>query len=418
MIQQTRTVAAIDVGTTKIFCLVARQGRKGELEVAAHGLGTSQGVRKGNVVDVETTRQAIRRALAQVEERLGGPLREAYVGITGAHVSFQNRWDTIQAGDRGVITARDISQVPHSVAETAQEEGRTVIHALPISYSLDGRNGIRNPLGMHSRQLQVESHVVTASQEAAERLRQAVEGAGIRIRGLVLEPLADALALLTPREMETGVALIDVGGGTTDLVVFKNGAVRFSAVIPVGGFHFTNDIAVTYGTPYEAAEKAKLEHATTEAEEARPDEDVFLPIPGKRTPLRVARRDICQLVRERGRELVRIVAYKLRQAGVGDVSDLRLVLTGGACTLPGLEGLFRRGITTRVRVGAPDRMDLRGLPEELKGPAYTTGVGLLLWAAQHNGRDRQEEQAAAQAREKAAGNGGALSRLVRKILPR
>ena len=383
--ENEKLLTAIDVGTSKVCTIVGRKTGPREFEVLAHSVVPCDGLKKGNVADISSTGKAIRASIEEVEQRSGVHVRSAYVGVTGAHIAFENRWQPMEwAGQRGVVTVDDLSRVPAAVAASGTPEDRKLLHIIPMSYSVDGQRGIRNPQGMHSRSLEVETHVVTGGSSFVEQLVKAVESSGIVVEELVLEPLASSEAVLTGEEREEGVALVDVGGGTTDVVVFKNGSISYTAAIPVGGYQFTNDISVTYNTSYAVAEAAKLVYAHTEPYAVRPQEEVSLEVIGRSLPLKVPRRDICQLTRERAQELVRLIMLRLQEAQVEDTSNVRLVITGGTSNLPGLQEFMRRTLTNHVRIGVPD--GLGSIPADLKAPAFSTGVGIFLWALDNQGR--------------------------------
>ena len=376
---ETGVVAAIDVGTTKICTIVGRKVGTKDIQVLGHSTVPCNGLRKGNVSDIAATAKALRESVQEVEQSSGYRIESAFIGVTGSHVSFENRKDRMESnGGSGLITADDINRNPQSLATSHNESGREIIHAIRMNYSLDGENGIRNPIGMHSHDVQVETHVVSGRTSFIKKLEEAVESAALKINGLVLEPLASGLAVLTPAEKETGAFIVDIGGGTTDVVGFWRGRVRYSGVIPVGGFQFTNDIALTYNTPYEAAETAKLRYASTEFQALSSDNEVSLPVIGRDAELRVPRADICQLARERAQELASLVKIKLDEAQIEDPPAMRVVLTGGTSNLPGLPALMQRNLQIPVRHGVPN---VRGsIPDKLKDPAYATSVGILLWA--------------------------------------
>ena len=383
MTQDASIIAAIDVGTTKVCTIIGRlTGSKG-VEVLAHSVVPSEGLKKGNVQDASAAGSVVRESIRAAKQKAGVSVQSAYVGVAGAHISFENRQDVMEwAAKRGVITAHDLMQVPQTVSSNINEPGRRMIHAIPMAYSLDGEQGIRTPLGMHTRNLEVETHLVTGASSYLDKLVEAVENAGVQVKELVLEPLASSEAVLSLQEKERGVALVDIGGGTTDVVVFKNGSMCYTSVIPVGGYQFTNDICLTYNTPYEAAEAAKLEYAHTEPYVVRSLEKISLPVVGRTTETRVLRRDICQLVRERAQELVRLIKLYLREAGIEDVSNIPFVLTGGAAGLPGLDALMQRTLANRVRIGVPNGH--RAVPNELRSPAHATSVGIFFWALKQN----------------------------------
>ena len=367
-------VAAIDVGTTKVCAVLAGRSPSGRLDVIAHGSVPSDGVRKGSVEDIADAERAVRQSIAQVEEQAGRRVRSAFVGVTGTHIGFENRRHTLDAvGVNGVIVGSDLAVGDEGEPE---EDGRRHLHSIRMSYSVDGKDGIRDPLGMHADSLEAETHVISGEEEFIGRLSQSVENAGVAVAGLVLEPLASGLAVLTPYEMERGALLIDIGGGTTDIVGYRRGRICYTGVVPVGGWQFTNDIAITYGTTYEAAEAVKLEYANTELT-ASIDERITMQIP-EGGELQVPVIDICQLTRERAQELARLVKAHLDDADLGDPSQVTLVLTGGASSLPGITSLMERNLGVKARHGVPG---FKGdAPEALRDPAHATGLGILMWA--------------------------------------
>ena len=379
MLAQNEVVAAIDVGTTKVCTIVGRRSGRNGVHILGYSSVPNYGLRKGNVTDIALTEKAVRESLYEVAAATGHRIESAFVGVTGAHVEFENRRDRLDsAGGGGAITSADLSRVPEAVGASADQPGRTLIQAINMSYTLDGREAVRNPLGMHSSQVEVETHVVTGGTKFIDRLVRAVEGASVKVNSLVLEPLASGMAVLTPEEKELGVVMVDIGGGTTDLVGFKGGRVCYTGVIPIGGYQFTNDIAVTYNTSYEAAEDAKMRYATTEPYDIDTTEEISLPVAGRNTEVTVKRHELCQLTRERAHELTQLVRLKLNEAGMGDPSGLRLVLTGGASNLEGLTKVMKKSLGIPVRHGLPST---RGkIPEELRTPAYATSVGMLMWA--------------------------------------
>ena len=377
--QDKELLAAIDVGTSKVSTILGRRVGADRIEFLAHSMVPSRGLKKGNVADVAATQQAVRLSVENVQRASGETVDSAYVGVTGAHIEFENRWQPMAwAGSHGVITARDLYRVPEEVSAAGVGDRRRLIHALPREYAVDGHAGIRNPEGMHSNDVKVETHVVTGSTSVVSMLVSSVEQAGVEVSGLVLQPLASAEATLTPSERENGAAIVDIGGGTTDIVVFKRGAITYTAAIPVGGYQFTNDICLTYNSSFPAAEEAKLKYANTEPYMVKAGDDVVLDVVGQSAPLRLPRRDLCQLMRERAHELARLVMVKLREAGVNDISNFSVVVTGGTSNMPGLEQLMRRTLSMRVRIGVPDRP--QGLPSDLRSPAHSTGVGIMVWA--------------------------------------
>ena len=380
--QSSKVFAAIDIGTTKVLTVIGRKVDDGRVEVLGHGVAPCSGVRKGVVEDVAATQTSVRSSVSQAERASGAQVDTAFVGITGMGISYEKRLDTIDwVGEHGVITYDEVENVPDSVVGNGvngHHFGRQVIHAIPRSYSIDGKIGVSDPMGMHTSRVDVETHLVQASEMEIGRLTQAVEGAGIKIESLVLEALGSCESVLTQEEKVRGAALIDMGGGTTDVMIFRDGTMQYSSVIPVGGFQFTNDICVVYNTTYEAAEEVKINQASVLPDAAKIHEEVSLPISGGSTALRVSLHDICQLTRERAQELTRLIVLKLKEGGIHDLTNYRIVLSGGGSRLTGFYDLFRVGTSANVRLGAP--LGYLGVPRELQTPMCSTGTGILLWA--------------------------------------
>jgi len=414
MIQEKKLFTSIDIGTTKICTIISERSDSGPLSILGHGVVPSQGINKGNVMDEVTIVEAIRSSISMAEQDASVKVDSAYVGITGSHISFENRISILDwVGKNGVITRADLNHVPSKIANSINDTGKEIIHALPIAYSLDGEYGIKDPMGMHSNRLEVQSHVVTASPSLTRKLVQSVENAGVKVESLVLQPLASGASVLTKEEKDHGVALVDIGGGTTDVIVYREGSVCFSSVIPVGGIQFTNDISLTYDTSQSSAEDAKLEYANTEPETIGPEEHVRLNIEGKKTELKIPRHELCQLTKERAQELVRLIKLKLDDAEIEDLTNYRIVITGGGSNLPGLAGLIKRMWTTNVRMGRPNGY-IENIPENINTPSYSAGLGILIWAsnnAEHEGRNSHENGTG----ESMPGSNNAITRIIHHI---
>ena len=375
-----RLITAIDVGTTKVCVVVGVKDGYADPEVLAYSVVPCEGLRKGIVYDVEATGRAIGAAVADAQKSAGVDIESAYVGITGAHIDFTNRTDTMDwVGQKGVISTEDMALVPLEVAKAAEIPGRTIIHALSTSYTLDGNSGIISPVGMHSDSMDVTTHVISGAKGLVDMLMDSVRLAEIEVDGLVLEPLASGRAVLHPAERQGVVALVDIGGGTTDMVVLNNGLPHYTTALGVGGFHFTNDIALMYDTSYSTAEKVKLEHAHTDPGAASAHEEITIQVLGPARERSVHLHDICQLTRERAAELAEIIKMKLMDAGIRNTFDARIVLTGGASLLPGLLDLMRRMVSSNIRIGAPNGNV--NMPDGMRAPSFSTSAGILLWAA-------------------------------------
>ena len=382
MTQDSKVIAAVDIGTTKVCTIVARQEVARQFSVLSYSVVPSRGMEKGIVTDISEAEESIRSSVSEATDKAEETVTSAYVGITGSHVSFENRYDRIDwAATKGVITRSDLAKIPQTVAEASRQPGRQVIHALPRNYILDGQSGIVDPLGMHTRRMEVDSHVVSAEISLVRRLTQAVEKAGVAVQALVLEPLASAESVLSEVEKFEGAFLVDMGGGTSDIIMFDRGIVEYTSVLPIGGFQFTNDMCVAFNTTYDAAEAVKLEYGNIDPATFGALDDVGMPVKGRHLDVRVGLRDVSQLLRERARELLRLIRIKMAEAGIDDTTTSTLVLTGGSSRLPGLDALVKRHLTPNVRIGGAN--PLSDLPEILKGPEFATSVGLLMWAMKH-----------------------------------
>ena len=400
-------MTAIDVGTTKVCVVTGRKSDRGGIDVVGHATVSSRGLRKGSVTDVDATAHAIGRAVEQVEEETGYQIDSAFVGVTGAHVSFQNRRDKLSPSiDVGVVTADSLAG-PSKPFGSTKDPNRQMIQAVRTSYSVDGEEGIRNPIGMHSDNIEVETHVVVGQTELLEKVEQAVELAGVKLASMVMEPIASGMAVLTEEEKEKGVVMVDMGGGTTDLVAFKDGQVCYTGVIPVAGFQFTNDIAMMFNTYYEAAESAKIRYGSAELYSTLENEELEFPIKGRDMRLKVRGNEISQLTRQRAQELAKLIGLKLDKAGLDEETRSRVVLTGGASNLQGMDVLMRNTLshwTTSVHVRRGTPQSAGKLPEEFSDATYSTGVGMLLWAVANDGPVPADAEIASN-RHKDDGNG-------------
>lgn len=412
--KDSRVITAIDVGTTKVFALVASLEDSSAPRVLAHSTVPCKGLLRGNVEDLAETTSAIRTALDWIEAEAGIKIESAYVGVTGAHVACENRRDRLDgAGVIGVITPDELGAKAPAGRGTFSTD-RQLVHAMPISYTLDGEEGIRNPIGMHSRSVEVDTHVITADRGRLELLTQAVRDAGIEVDALVMEPLASGLAALTADERERGTLLIDIGGGTSDMAVFRGGKLCYTGVVPVAGFQFTNDICLTYNVDYDSAEQAKLKHGHTEPAAVDPDETISMTLQDRPAEVTVPARELAQLMRERAVELAQLVRIKLEEALPGEIGSAKVVLTGGASELPGIADIFQRYLGRRVRLGAPIERAANG---EMTEPMHATGLGILGWAAglQGSGPRAGAPVGIRSNAGKLAGIGAGLGRQVRKL---
>ncbi|MBG73605.1 MAG: cell division protein FtsA [Chloroflexi bacterium] len=379
------TITAIDIGTTKIATIVIKYTKPGNIEILGHSVVPCTGLSKGNVVDVEKTSEGIKQSLDVLKEYYNLNIQSAFLGITGSHVNFEDRWDTLEeVAQSGVITREDIIKNPLKNSEK-KIENKSILHSIPVGYSVDGSEEILNPIGMHSSNLSVRTHLISASPSAINKLIQSATNAGIKSDGIILEPLASSHAVISDKEKLEGVLMVDIGGGTTDLMFFKNKTVNYTGVIPVGGYHFTNDIATTYKIDTREAELIKIKYGSAiQTSNKEAVESVKMKSELSNEEIEVPLRELVRLTRDRSEELVKLIAIKTKAIDFKDNPNYRIVLTGGTSNLHGLEKLIATNITNNVRVGNPkdnltQNIKIFNLPEELKNPRFSTVLGMILW---------------------------------------
>ena len=369
---------AIDIGTTKVCTIVTRRRADHRVEVAGIGLVPCSGMSKGLVADSQAVTAAVRESLAIASEEAGVEIASAYAGLTGTHVESKNRWVNVPRADgMRAVTDLDLSAAKKAAGKFDLADDRKLLHVIPRSYALDGLHGVRNPLGMHTGELHVESHVITGSIAEITKLHDAVSDAGVRISSMVVEPLATADAVLTADEREDGAVLIDVGGGTSDIAVYHDGTVIHTAVIPVGGFQFSNDLSIAFAIDFEAAERLKIEHGTAAPELAGMSDEITLHPTTMNQPLIITKREVGQVLKERVSELCRMILLKLEEPHLADVSTDRIVFTGGGAKLEGFLNIAKFIFQRKVRLATPRGLD--GMPEGTNDPSYSAAAGIALW---------------------------------------
>lgn len=383
-----RIIVGIDVGTTKICTVVAEVDSEDRPHVVGIGQAPAAGMRKGLVVDVEQAAEAITDSVEQAERVSGYAIEQALVGVTGEHIAALNSHGmvAITQGDH-IVTPADVRRVLAAAQAVEIPNHRQIIHVVSRGYTLDGHNGVRDPVGMQCYKLEAETHIITGSTASLHNLARCVERAGVRIEGLVLEPLASAEAVLTPAEREMGVVLADIGGGTTDLVIYAEGSIAYTAVLPVAGTQLTNDVAVLLRTPFATAEQIKIEHGHVLPETIPADAMIDFRAFGDEEPQSVPRRYVSQILEARAVELLRLIQHEIEKAGFANLLPAGLVLCGGSAQLSGVRELGRALLGLPVRIGSPQ--GLEGLVEVIRSPAYATTAGLLVWGLRH-GREAQD----------------------------
>ncbi len=375
-----RTIVGIDVGTTKICTLVGEIGENDSLRVTGVGVVPSRGLRKGVITDVEEAAAAIAESVQKAERVAGHTITRAYVGVGGSHISSQNNRGmvAIGKGDRPV-DHDDIDRAMEAALAVPVPHNRRIIHSIAREFVLDGQDGVRNPIGLLGFRLEVEAHIVTGAVTSIQNLVRCVEMSQIEVAALVLQPLASADAVLTDEEKDLGVALVDIGGGTTDLALYSHGSIWETQVYAVGGNHLTNDIAVGLRAPMATAEDIKIRYATALPETVDAREMIEVTTFGDEALSTISRRQLAQIVACRAEEMFELIAKEIQRSGFEGLLPAGVVVTGGTAGLSDLKELAADTLQLPVRVGMPRR--LRGLVETISSPAYATSVGLLLWGA-------------------------------------
>lgn len=384
MSKNSRIICGLDVGTTKICMMIARAHSDGGLEVLSTGYAHSSGLKKGVVVDLEEASASIRKAADEAESKSGISVDWVTIGAAGDHFqSFNSHGAVTIEGNHQEVTAEEMEQVIRAAQSIPIPPDREVIHVLPQEFFLDDHGGIINPVGLFGSRLDVNIHVVTCQSAQNQNLINAVNRAQMRVKRVILQQLASAEAVLTRDERELGTAVIDIGGGTTDIAVFIKNAVQFTKVLAVGGAHFTRDLAIGLQTPMEDAERIKKESGTVLTERTLEGEAVVISGMGTRAARSVSRRAICDILRDRAAEILELIKDQLWKAVENERLIAGVVITGGGSMLDGMLELTEEILGLPVRQGLP--LGVRGLTEELSHPVYATSVGLALYGAEEAG---------------------------------
>src|SRR5574341_76420 len=375
-------ITALDIGTTKICALVGEITEKGMMRILGAGVAPSRGLRKGVVTDVKETSQAITAAIEQAERFSGLKIEEVYVGIAGAHIQSTNSRGVAAIHSGRGVTQDDIDRAMEAAEAIAVPQNREIIHAIARGYTLDGQDGIKDPLGMIGFRLEVEAHVVTAAAASIQNLIKAVESAGLKVIDLMLEPIAAADSVLTDAEKEIGVLLADIGGGTTAIAIFIDGSVWHTVVLPIGGINITNDLAVGMRTPFVAAEELKLKYGHADPTTLGDSEMVDVAAFGEEGQRAVSRREISEIVRARVDEICQLILIQVKRSGYDNLLPAGVVLCGGTAQLAGIKAFACQVLQMPVRVGKPREID--GYADRVSSPAFPTSPGLLRWGWQQS----------------------------------
>jgi cell division protein FtsA len=371
---ESNMIVGLDIGTSKVVAIVAAVNDDGKLEIVGIGSHPSRGLKKGVVVDIESTVQSIHRAVEEAELMAGCQIHSVYAGIAGNHIRSLNSHGIVAIRD-GEVFIHDLERVIDAAQAVAIPADQKVLHILPQEYVIDNQEGIKEPMGMSGVRLEAKVHLVTCAVNAAQNIEKCIRRCGLEVEDVILEQLASSYAVLTDDERELGVCLVDIGGGTTDIAIFTEGAIRHTGVIPIAGDQVTNDIAMALRTPTQNAEEIKIKYACALTQLAGVDETIKVPSVGERPPRDLSRQSLAEVVEPRYDELFTLVQAELRRSGYEDLIAAGIVLTGGTSKMEGVVELAEEIFHMPVRIGAAQ--DVKGLKEIVNNPIYSTGVGLL-----------------------------------------
>ena len=374
-------IFGLDIGTTKVCALVG-EVREGRLQIIGLGLAPARGMRKGMVIDVSEASLALAQAVEQAEQTSGYDLSQAIVSMAGEHISSTNNKGIVAIGrnDNGVAVS-DIERALDVAQAIPVPPNRQIVHLIPRSYTIDEHDGVRNPIGMHGFRLEVETHIVTAARPALQNLTRCASNVGINSSEFVLNALASGEAVLDPNEREMGVIVADIGGGTTDLALYMQGKVWHTHVIPIGGYHISNDIAIGLRAPYEVAEQVKIQYGDCRPDKIDPS-TVFTVEPFGGEKIQVGRQDLAHVIEARVEEIFQHILEDVQRSGYDGLLPAGIVLTGGSAQLRGITEVAERILNVPARVAQPQ--NLVGMVDRLHSPSFSTSVGLLHWAMSDN----------------------------------
>jgi cell division protein FtsA len=367
-------IVGLDIGTSKVVALVGEVNESGEVEIVGIGSHASRGLKKGVVVNIESTVQSIQRAVEEAELMAGCQIHSVYVGIAGSHIRSLNSHGIVAIRDREVQSP-DVERVIDAAQAVAIPADQKILHILPQEFIIDNQEGVKDPLGMSGVRLEAKVHLVTCAVNAIQNIEKCVRRCGLEVEDVILEQLASSYAVLTDDEKELGVCLVDIGGGTTDIAIFTEGAIKHTGVIPIAGDQVTNDIAMALRTPTQHAEEIKIKYACALTQLTGADETIKVPSVGERPPRDLSRQALAEVVEPRYDELFTLIQAELRRSGFEDLIPAGIVLTGGTSKMEGAVELAEEIFHMPVRLGAPNAVS--GLMDIVRNPIYATGVGLL-----------------------------------------
>lgn len=371
-------IVGLDIGTSKVVAVVGEVDGEGTIEVVGIGSHPSRGMKKGVVVDIESTVNAIQRAVEEAELMAGCQIHSVYVGIAGSHIRSMNSHGIVAIREGEVVPA-DVERVLDAAQAVAIPADQKVLHVLPQEYVIDNQGGIKEPLGMSGVRLEAKVHLVTCAVNAAQNIEKCIHRCGLEVDGIILEQLASSFSVVTPDERDLGVCLVDIGGGTSDIAIFTDGAIRHTGVIPIAGDQVTSDIAMALRTPTQHAEEIKIRYACALAQLAGAEETIKVPSVGDRPPRDLSRQSLAEVVEPRYDELFTLILAEIRRSGFEELIPAGVLLTGGTSKMEGAVELAEEIFHMPVRLGAPQYA--KGLNDIIRNPIYATAVGLLIYGA-------------------------------------
>jgi len=375
---EKRMIVGLDIGTSKVVAVVGEVDGEGTIEVVGIGSHPSRGMKKGVVVDIESTVNAIQRAVEEAELMAGCQIHSVYVGIAGSHIRSMNSHGIVEIREGEVVPA-DVERVLDAAQAVAIPADQKVLHVLPQEYVIDNQGGIKEPLGMSGVRLEAKVHLVTCAVNAAQNIEKCIHRCGLEVDGIILEQLASSFSVVTPDERDLGVCLVDIGGGTSDIAIFTDGAIRHTGVIPIAGDQVTSDIAMALRTPTQHAEEIKIRYACALAQLAGAEETIKVPSVGDRPPRDLSRQSLAEVVEPRYDELFTLILAEIRRSGFEELIPAGVLLTGGTSKMEGAVELAEEIFHMPVRLGAPQYA--KGLNDIIRNPIYATAVGLLIYGA-------------------------------------
>jgi cell division protein FtsA len=373
-------VVGLDIGTSKVACIVGELGDDGDMEVVGIGVSPSRGLRKGVVVNLESTVQCIQKAVMEAELMAGCRIRSVYAGIAGSHIKSMNSPGIVAIKDKEV-TQGDIERVIDSARAVAIPADQRILHIFPQEFVIDGQEGIKDPIGMSGIRLEAKVHIVTCAVSAYQNIFKCIRRCGLEVEELVLEQVASSMAVLTDDERDLGVCLVDIGGGTTDMAIYTGGSIRATDVIPIAGDQVTNDIAMALRTPKDSAEDIKKAYACALTQLAPIEDTIEIASTGNRPVRLISRQNLAEIVGPRYEELLLLIEDELARTRFSELIPAGVVLTGGSSKVRGLVELAEEVFHMPVRIGTPQ--SITGLGEVVNNPIYSTSAGLLLFGRQH-----------------------------------